>query len=293
MRKVTIEDQVKSLYDEIRRIVDEFRGQKRIEPFLAKTQTGWDLNSSEHECNHIDIKDVLEAKPLREWRTKDFLDYFVIVYRKATDKNFISLCSRDIVLIDNIMRKVKRYIINKSNVNEYVKGFIDWVFSDKERASTIISISDMNKFFDEYNKIEKTKEEADLRERDIISELAEEKRNGLEHLLVHYGIPIVATFLKYRCNKNEEEIEHAIATTLKNIAYRKDIDSIKDIGFNSINCSPYPQEFIFTDWRGRFGDYWEISGCKRQSWWRDIDLQGNIRSEYYSIIQDNTANEEE
>ena len=113
--------------------------------------------------------------------------------------------------------------------------------------------------------------------------LGEYKTNKLMGLLVRFGIPLAAIFLKH-AGFSDERVKQGLASRLTELAADGRHLIVAKIARATINLSPYPEGFPMRDWRSAFADIWDISGCRSQSWWRDADYGGMPYVEYDAFL---------
>lgn len=230
-----------------------------------------------------------QSKAVEEWTLRDFVLYFKDIYFKVHNQDYVITYA-----IDNPeMQKMKSTLVKSGfSKKTHLKNFLDWCYDNRDEILAKrpdFMLHDPMTFVNNY--IQSTKTPGDTQQipddSDFIERIKKKIAEGtsLQQLLEVYGIPIVASYLKYISNKEDRIILINIEKIIyKNINDKK-ITVLKKIAKQSINMSPYDNGFILLNWRDQYKDIWDKLSFYNEDWWRKNDYNSKVPSHYTEIVE--------
>jgi len=227
--------------------------------------------------------DNITSKPIEEWTNKDFVLYFKNIFFEVKDSDYNITFAIDIPEIQKIKSELSK---NGHKRKKDLKLFLDWC---KENKSEILQknpdfmLHDLKLFLNNFSAKEENSIEYDT---EFLKRLNEFVKNGkpITNLLESYGIPIISTYIEYIMDKDKSLIYKNIEKKLIKLVNERKVNSINKIAKQSINMSPYPENFNLLKWREEFSYIWDKFDCTKQNWWRNADYNSEIPKHYLEIV---------
>lgn len=220
-----------------------------------------------------------DYKSLIQWKPKDYLNYFAILYKEQFNLDYKISFGSDQSIINQIGKFFKSIGMD---YRFHTKSFIDWCFGNKDlvlRRCDYFTLLTIKEFINEYIQtvIIEVKQAPPEMEFDFVGDLNnlfDQKKMLLA--LRRYGIPITASYLHYQKNFTEKQIKDNI------LALQLETEDYIRIAKSSIIRSPYLCDMILCDWRDIFSNYRQF---ENENWWRDIDYAGHPHKSYGDLIK--------
>lgn len=222
-----------------------------------------------------------------QWGLKDFATYF-------SDKcaslhiPYVLKYARDVQGVKQIKADLSS-TGRASNLD--LKAYLDWAFDNRHmiiEQETYFTMGTIQKYVNHF--MQSLPDDDDHRPSwgDALGPLMldEYTTNKVMGLILRFGLPLTAIFMRH-AGFTDERVSQGVGSRLTELAAEQKFDAVAKIARQSISCSPYPHEFPMLDWRLRFSEIWDVSGCRAQSWWREADYGGRPYIEYDAFLPPN------
>jgi hypothetical protein len=235
-------------------------------------------------------------KPLAEWNTRDFVDYFAKRFQDETGGNYRRVYKSDGATFQSI---IKFMASNGLPAQEWTKQAIDWGFRNRERimrkkrAFTPHELLDHINYF--YQEEVLPKAESGLVERvmgdtSLVDEISAAMTQGKERQVFYdFGIPVTATYMVCIKGFSLEAVEAGVGKLLSALAAggAADKEKLSRIFMASVVGSPYPEGFQLLDWRDRYAR--QLVPYRTEEWFRSRDYACKPLPKYYAILGKGTT----
>jgi hypothetical protein len=262
--------------------------QKIIEMVSSSVNEKINLEQGENAFWNLNIKNY-KNKPIEEWTLRDFVLHYKDIFLDVKQEDYIITYTVDTSEMQKIKSSISKLGYTKKTD---LKDFLDWCKDNKneilEKRPSFM-IHDLAVFINSYiteKKAPKIETPRIPDDNEFISRLRKKIIDGtnLQLLLETYGIPVTATFLCNIFDKEQNVIESNIEKVIYTLFNRKRISSINKAFKQSINLSPYHEEFIMLDWRDKFEEVCSKINIRSENWWRDTDYTSILPSHYGEIL---------
>lgn len=252
-----------------------------INPFKAKKRG----------AKQISLDDMISKKQtnqlpenIDDWNGKNFASYFAKSYQNTTGGNYKITFTSDLPILKQIGDFFESHKLPR---NELTKTFIDWAMKNydnivkKHGYFTLTSVfNSVNYFYQDHFLTQKT-DTIDT-QKSLLEEIKQVEAEGqVTEIFARFGIPIAVNYLISVKNYPVEKVDNAVLKLLTSLGNSTNVQSqntLERILKSSIINSPYPKEFISTDWRIKYNNY--INNFLSESWWRDEDYSGKVSQSY-------------
>lgn len=246
------------------------------------------------EKKAINLEDAKNFKfpfDVNTWTPKIFVDYFASKYSTETGGVYRRVYRSDIMIVQQIGDFL---VSNGLERNLWTKKFIDWGFKNREeilkreRHFTLQEVIHQINYFYQREilpKVEEDEIERDTQDTVLLEEIQKADESGkITEVFIRFGIPVAVTYLVNFRNIDEAKILKATKDRISALFGGSSVErnQLGKIFQSSIIGSPYPPEFLASDWRERFEAY--VVPFKKENWWRDDDYKGKPLPKYYSLI---------
>lgn len=234
------------------------------------------------------------------WNTQNFVNYFARRFQEETGGNYRKTYAVDGAVFKNMGDFL---VSNGLERNKWTKILIDWSFHHfdeiklREEVFNPSSIlRSVNFFYQdivlpqvENNEVERDNSDASLLEE--IKEADIEANGKITEVFLRFGIPVTISYLVFVKKFNLEQWIPALKERFKKLSMGEfeDKTNLKKIFQVSIVGSPYPEEFLLSNWREEFIEQTKI--CETESWWRRSDYKGKPLPKYHALLNKENANE--
>ena len=222
-----------------------------------------------------------------QWGLKDFARYFA---DKCAQLHvpYVLKFARDVQSVKQIKADLSS-VGRASNLD--IKSYLDWSFDNRQmimEKDVYFTLGTVQKYVNYF--LQSLPDDDDHRPSwgDALGPmmLEEYNLNRAMGLLIRFGIPLAAVFLRH-AGFSDERIMQGFGGRLTELATNQRFDAVAKIARQSISSSPYPEGFPMIDWRSRFSEIWDVAGCRAQSWWREADYGGRPYIEYDAFLSPN------
>ena len=223
---------------------------------------------------------------LKDWNSKDFVDYFALQYKANLNGYYKKTYSSDCISINEIMDFMDA---NELDINEWTKKFIDWSFANKDHITKNYGsflLSTIKKSLNSYFQIEISNSRKSKNKLDILDEVKNAVDNGkTKEILASYGIPVIATYFTNFRNIPDDNIKLGLNKLFESLLSGaiEEQALVKKIVQRSISRSPYPVGFSLLDWRDIFPEL--KMKYKNENWWRNEDYSEQSLFQYDRLLK--------
>lgn len=230
---------------------------------------------------------------VRTWTVRTFVDYFAKKWQKETGGNYKKTYTSDQIVFQDIGKFMASNGLEK---REWTKKFVDWCF---KRRAEITKRSGhfmpqtirgyLNQFYQDVvmPMVEENQVERDYVETPILDEIKQADEEGrANEIFLRFGIPLAATYFVVTRGFKESTVEKGLTRMIESLATGTpaERESLGLMFRRSIIRSPYPNWFVFLDWRERYAK--QIQAFQDENWWREEDYRGRELPEYSKLKPD-------
>ncbi len=227
---------------------------------------------------------------VRTWTVRTFVDYFAKKWQKETGGNYKKTYTSDQIVFQDIGKFMASNGLEK---REWTKKFIDWCF---KRRNEIVKRSGhfmpqtirgyLNQFYQDVvmPMVEENQVERTYVETPILDEIKQADDDGrATEIFLRFGIPLAATYFVVTKGYKESTVQKGLDKLIHDLSIGTpaDRDKLALMFQRSIIRSPYPEWFVFTDWRNRYQTY--VQRHAEDNWWREDDYRGRALPEYQKL----------
>jgi len=237
---------------------------------------------SEDEDGETDID--LTGVSVDQWALRDFARYFS---ERCAQLNipYVLKYARDVQAVKQIKSDLAS--AGRSG-NMSLRAYLDWAFDNRQmmmEKEAYFTLGTVQKYVTHFLQSLPDEDEHRPSWGDAIGPLMleEYKMNRVIGLLVRFGIPLTAIFLRH-AGFGDDRILQGISSRLSELAAEAKYEAVARVARQSISSSPYPDTFPMLDWRTKLTEIWDVSGCRAQAWWRETDYGGRPYIEYDEFV---------